>query len=694
MNNTLVKSLSFRLLSVAIVLLIAMLAGFSIVAREQFEPQILPELEKKAEKVGTYVLAQVNRAVQWGIPVGKLAGTDELFDDVLGDNPDIGFIAITDETGRLLHLRGTLPDPLKSALAAQSRKTVDDKALSQGRLGSVFLNTSLPITVDNTPRGVLHVGARSDYVTQQLQEVYYDLAIILLVAVLFTFEILLYFVNVSVVRPIRDIQDMAGRLAADNFSQTIAPKSRDEIARIALRIDAALLAIQARYTRLAAHVTAMGGEVHQRSQAALSRLAACFTASADGPRPVNGEQNTALIRIAVFVFALAEELTRTFLSVYIKDLFDPVPGLAMEIVIGAPIALFMLLWAVAQPFAGAYSEKFGRRRVFLVGAVIAALGLIGSGLALSLVHLLIARSITAIGYAMVFISAQGFVIDNTTRETRAQGLAGYAGGILTAGVCGPAIGGILADQVGFRVTFLLSAGLAIIAAIMVYRVVQERVVAVTSERLSLRSLGQFMANPRFMGVVLFSAIPTKLALTALLFFLIPLYLNDSGVSQSMTGRVLLLYWLAMIFVSPLASALSDRLGNRKIFVIIGGTLAAIAGVIAVLDTSIWAMVIGLTVMGIAHGIVMTPQLALITSLTHTSSGRLSETTVLAMFRLMERIGNVIAPFVAGLLLARFGYAGAIAGIGYILAGCVVMCLILFLVFRDPPPAQAKEGALR
>lgn len=691
MNNTLAKSISSRLLTLAVLLLLVMLAGFSIFSRSLFEPQILPELEKKAEKVGTYVLAQIDRAVEWGIPVDKLSGTDELFDDILADNKDIGFITITDLNGKRLHLRGTLSTTFDAGLAQITRDAVQAKAMTQGRLGTVFITKSLPIETDTGGIvGVLHVGARADFVSNQLEEVYYDLAIILLVAALFTFEILLYFVNASILRPIRDIHEMATRLADGYFGRPIAPKTRDELGRIGLRIDEAVASVRRRYEELAQAVTGWGADARAKVAGTLDKFEFAFP-----PKPAelrsSGQQGTALIRIAVFVFSLAEELTRTFLSVYIKQLFDPVPGLAMEVVIGAPIALFMLLWALAQPFAGVYSEKFGRRKVFLVGALLAALGLVASGLALTLVHLLIARSITAIGYAMVFISAQGFVIDNTTRETRAQGMAGYAGGILTAGVCGPAIGGILADQLGFRITFILSAGLAIAAAAMVYRAIQERPIMTQAERFSLKNLGLFIANPRFMGVVLFSAIPTKLALTALVFFLVPLYLNEQGISQSMIGRVLLLYWLAMIFVSPVASSLSDKFGNRKFFVVVGGVLAAVAGVVAVLNTSIWSMVIGLTVLGIAHGLVMTPQLALVTTLSHGhQTQKLSETTVLAMFRLMERIGNVIAPFVAGLLLARFGYAGAITGIGYILAGCAAICLLLFVAFREPS-APAHEG---
>lgn len=691
MSADISKTINLRLLSLAVALLVMTLAGLSLYSRSIFEPRITPELTRKSENVASYLVAQVNRAVQWGIPLDRLAGTEDLFADIAAENKDISYILITDPAGAILHVRGALASTHHAALRKVSSEVTADGNVRHLPFGEEYLNTAMPISGQSGTVGLLHVGVRGDYVTRQLEEVYYDLGIILLVCVLFTFEILLYFINMAVVQPIRGIQDLAQRIRLGDFSQSLATRSSDEIGRIGRMINEALDGLRRDYERLALAATAMGGEARQH----LDKLSERLTFTSDKViEDQQGLQSTALIRIAIFVFSLAEELTRTFLSVYIKDLFDPIPGLSMEMVIGAPITLFMALWALAQPLAGSYSERFGRRKIFLYGALLSAIGLVGAGLAGNLVHLLVARCITAVGYAMVFISAQGFVIDNTTSENRAQGMAGYAGGILTAGVCGPAIGGILADQLGYRITFVLSAGLAIFAALMVYHLVQERVNRAPSAKLRLRDMGTFFTNPGFMGVVLFSAIPTKMALTGLVFFLIPLYLNDQGVSQSMIGRVLLLYWLTMIFVSPLASSLSDKLGNRKLFVALGGALAAAAGMLAVMNTSIWAVVAGVTVLGLAHGLVMTPQLALVTTVSRDVSLRLGETTVLAMFRLLERIGNVIAPFVAGLFLAHYGYAGAISGIGYVLAACAILCIMIFFLVRDQVQTQPTGAELK
>lgn len=668
MQSDFSKGVTLRLLILATLLLVGTLAGLSLYSRALFEPEMAPELEKKALRVAAYINGQVQRAVEWGVPLSQLEGMIDLFADAQSDNKDVLYLAVTDRQGRALHFRG--PGDLNAATAFVPAAIAFVAGDASTLVADAFTNIAAPVMKGDEVVGLLHVGVAADYAAQQMREVYYDLAMILLVSLLFTFEILLYFVSVAVARPLSEFSQVAQNAAAGDFSLAMNDGGRDEIGRIAVRVNQALARLRDQYDQIAAAALSAPAATRAAGEAALTRLRERYRfPSSEGSAP--GMQGAGLIRIAVFVFSLAEELTRTFLSVYIKDLFDPTPGLTMELVIGAPIALFMLLWALAQPLAGVYSERFGRRKVFMVGAVLSAVGLLGAGLSINLWYLILARCVTAVGYAMVFISSQGMVIDNTPREGRAKGMAMYAGGILTAGVCGPAIGGILADQIGFRATFVLSAGLALLAALVVQRLLVERPDRARAAELRLRDFGVFARNPRFLGLVLFSAIPTKMALTGLIFFLIPLYLNDQGISQSMIGRVLLLYWLAMIFIAPAAGGLSDRLGNRRGFVVLGGALAAMAGIIAVLIPSIYAVAAGVVVLGIAHGVVMTPQLALVSIVCREESAHFGETTVLAMFRLLERVGNVVAPFIAGILLANFGYDGAIVGIGYILAACVV-----------------------
>ena len=87
----------------------------------------------------------------------------------------------------------------------------------------------------------------------------------------------------------------------------------------------------------------------------------------------------------------------------------PIPGLSPQIVVGLPIVLFMLIVALGQPYFGALSERSGHRRTMIYGAVISAVGFATTALSVTVFDLLLWRSLCALGYALVFVSAQGLI---------------------------------------------------------------------------------------------------------------------------------------------------------------------------------------------------------------------------------------------------------------------------------------------
>src|SRR5437762_316636 len=118
-----------------------------------------------------------------------------------------------------------------------------------------------------------------------------------------------------------------------------------------------------------------------------------------------------------------------------------------------------------SPMTWPRSERVGRRTAMLMGAAIATAGFGASALAHNLYDLLLWRSLCALGYAMVFVAAQGYVLDRTDSSNRAQGFALFIGAIMVATVCGPSIGGILADNIGYRMSFGVSAIMSLVSVL-------------------------------------------------------------------------------------------------------------------------------------------------------------------------------------------------------------------------------------
>lgn len=84
-----------------------------------------------------------------------------------------------------------------------------------------------------------------------------------------------------------------------------------------------------------------------------------------------------------------------------------------------------------------------------------------------------------------------------------------------------------------------------------------------------------MKNRSFIGALFFESIPAQITFIGFIFYICPLYLNFIGTSQANIGRVLTGFGLAVIFVGPLVSQLADKLKNDRLFMIIGNILIGI-----------------------------------------------------------------------------------------------------------------------
>ncbi|MBZ0093007.1 MAG: MFS transporter [Sulfuricellaceae bacterium] len=69
----------------------------------------------------------------------------------------------------------------------------------------------------------------------------------------------------------------------------------------------------------------------------------------------------------------------------------------------------------------------------------------------------------------MFITVQGYITANTSAPHRTKGMAMFLSGFFAGSLCGAATGGILADHIGYSMTFFLSAFLGLAAVLFVRR---------------------------------------------------------------------------------------------------------------------------------------------------------------------------------------------------------------------------------
>lgn len=131
------------------------------------------------------------------------------------------------------------------------------------------------------------------------------------------------------------------------------------------------------------------------------------------------------------------------------------------------VTVYLGAVAIAVPISGSVGDRFGHRRMFLVGVVGFGLASLAAALAPAFGLLIIARVLQAASGALVSTSSVALVraLAPAARRGAAFGLFDML--VSTSAALGPLVGGLIVGAFDWRALFLLAAPLAVVAAVAV-----------------------------------------------------------------------------------------------------------------------------------------------------------------------------------------------------------------------------------
>ena len=686
-----------RLVLLAVVVLLLgqiVVAWFAITG---FEKALEPQLSQKARAVGRAVGDQLEFVVgDLGIPPEELVGVDPFLDGILASNADIEYLVVLDAASNVLFARGLAPEVLE--LILPDLPGPDSATGVRSEVGG-FTNSVFPIVVDGRIATVLHVGVSGTYMRDQLSDLLYEVITVIVVSLLVTLEFLLFLMSVRVAGPMERVETILSDGARGMFGNSFLMRARDEIGELVVALNGVLRGLRQRYEDFRFEVreikdAQIDKDIAQRIQAAGQQVD-------DRYRFTGGRElrlrNAMQIRVPLFLFMFAEELPRSFLPLFAAELSPADAALSDEVLFGLPIALFMLAGMIMVPFAGGLADRFGTRRVFLAGIVPATIGYAGTFVAQGYYDLIGWRVLSGIGYGLIFIAAQAWVADNTDERNRAQGMTVFVGAAFAAAICGPSIGGILADRIGFETTFLVSAGLALVSGLLLYSMLDGAGRARTAHRsaFGVQEWRVLLSDGQLFAVTVFAAIPGKMILTGLLFYLVPLYLVDMGYRFSVVGWMITLYGGSTLVCMSVVARFADRSGRHAAVVAVGGALAGLGCLASLPEVAvigpIYAVMTAILALGFGHALSLTSEIAVVQNVAIRRGG-MHQASMIGAYRLAERGGMVLGPIVAAALAARYGYQGAIVGIGVILLVSIAIYAMLLIPLRRAPGMRRRRTA--
>jgi len=136
-------------------------------------------------------------------------------------------------------------------------------------------------------------------------------------------------------------------------------------------------------------------------------------------------------------------------------------------------SIYSLIFASLLITVGLVADRFGRKKLFMIGTLIFLLGSFASGASQGPGMLITFRAVQAFGAAMMLPSSIAVINVMFTGRSRAMAFGFWGAVFGGAAALGPLLGGWLTQEFSWRWAFYINVPVAIISLIMVWRFVTE-----------------------------------------------------------------------------------------------------------------------------------------------------------------------------------------------------------------------------
>jgi MFS family permease len=327
-----------------------------------------------------------------------------------------------------------------------------------------------------------------------------------------------------------------------------------------------------------------------------------------------------------------------------------------SIAVGVAVGAFAVGAILLRPFAGRIGDSVGRRVLIVGGALIVAGTTACYGLVHALWFLVLLRIASGFGEAGFFVGAATMITDLAPVDRRGEAVSYWSIAVYGGLSFGPVLGSVLHGTANYADVWFVSAGLALVAAIIgLFTVEVERAAPVTRPR---HLFHRAAIGP---GTVLFLGLIPLAGFTAF----IPLYVDNLNVSA---GAVFALYGILILGVRIFGARVPDRLGGRKTATIAIAVVALGIGLIAVWPT-VPGLIVGTVVFALGMSL-MYPALLLLALYGVSDAERAS---VVGTFSSFFDASQGLGALICGAVVAVTGDRGAFAaGAVCAVAGLVVL----------------------
>jgi predicted MFS family arabinose efflux permease len=343
-------------------------------------------------------------------------------------------------------------------------------------------------------------------------------------------------------------------------------------------------------------------------------------------------------------------------------------------VAGQLAAATFITWGITAPLVGPISDTYGRRPVLLIGLLMMALGILGSGAAWSYGSLLATRLITGVGSAMLPPTIMAALADTLPPEK-----VGKAVGFITASSwVGVALGlpviALLGYVGGWRLPFYITGGLSLALWVPLWLRLpsgQRRL----GQSLNLFNRFKDIGRQSASWHVLIANSAQQAVLIGLTTYFAAYMIESHGWDEANTAPGLALIGVGAVIGSFAGGSIAGR--ARRLDWLVGINLigGVVVGLLFALDVSGWVVVAMAFVASTLVSISMPVLMTMIMHLAGESRG-----TAGGMFSTSNQFGGVVGASAGGLMLSLGGFQAV--GFLYLVAAVLSAAVIGFMMRRS------------
>lgn len=639
-------------------------------ARDLGSERVIHTLNGNTTAIGSALRIQFERAIAVGIPIRELVGTEPLLTEHLQRHREVSFFALLDAQQSTLVFKVSPLLSEQDAARVRQHGPVANHPDSNAPVHFKTVRTPIQTADGADTLGWLLTGYPVNYIDSQVNAVVLDLFVAVLIAVILTLEVVrfagtwrnwgLLFQFGTFLRSVQHgVLSVRNPMSGMDRWSAVGRNMNQRVESLRHRLGSLLTAAEATQH----HIRSPG---YRRLREWGGQHGLLTT-----PRSWLGTRGMSQLRMVVFLTALSDELVRPFMAVHASQLSGPLV-LSTEALAGIPLTTFLLTWALSQPFGASLLRQHGSRRCLAAATGVVSVLMLCTALTNDWLLLTALRGLTGAAFGFVLIFAQTLMLRLGRESGRGAAIGEFVGAVVAAGICGPVIGGLMTVKLGVSVTLATSGMCALVAWVLALRQAAIPPPESATQPVSWASLVALVRHRSLLTLLLCSAIPGKLAATAVLLLVVPLAVADMDESASLTGRLLLLYFLAFLLVAKWSGRRSDRQQARKPFVVVGGLLSALGCSAGFALDGVWGLV-GLTfLLGLGQAWLSSPQIVWATQMAEQGHGGTDGELVLGIYRLVERFGGAMGPVLVASLVSTQGLKASLVVLAGVLAlGSVV-----------------------